>query len=44
VNPGLPHGLPGHSNAKGCRRVLNEVLIEVEGAIEVIIGRGRISR
>src|SRR6266567_6610800 len=40
VNPGFTHRLPRHPDEKGCCRVLNEVLIEVQGAIEVVIGWG----
>ena len=43
MDAGLPHGLSGHPDEKGCCRMLNEVLIEIEGAIEIIIGRGRIA-
>ena len=43
VNAGFTHGLPGHSDKEGCRWVLDEVLIEVQGAIEVIIGWRRIA-
>src|SRR5690348_1905324 len=43
MNPRLPHGLASHSNKKGCGGMLDEVLIEVQGAIEVVISRGRIS-
>ena len=43
MNPRLPHGLASYPNEKGCCRMLNEVLIEVKGAIEVSIGWRRIN-
>ena len=43
VNASLPHGLPSHPDKEGCCRMLDEMLIEVQGAIEIIIGRGRIA-
>jgi hypothetical protein len=42
VNASFPHGLSSYPHKESCRRMLDEVLIEVEGAIEVIIRRGRI--
>ena len=43
VNASFTHRLSSHPDEKGCRRMLDEVLIEVQGAIEVVIGRGRIA-
>lgn len=43
VNPGLPHRLPSHPDEERRRGVLDEMLIEVEGAIEIIIDWRRIS-
>src|SRR5215211_6389702 len=43
VNASFTHGLPSNPDEKGCCGMLNEVLVEVQGAIEVIIGRGRIA-
>jgi hypothetical protein len=43
VNTSFTHRLPSHPNEKGCCRMLDKVLIEVERAIKVIIGRGRIT-
>ncbi len=43
VNPRLPHGLPRHTHKEGGGGMLNEMLIEVQGAIEVIIRWGGIA-
>ena len=43
VNASFTHGLSSHPDEKGCCGMLDEMLIEVQGAIEVIIGWGRIS-
>jgi hypothetical protein len=43
VNARFTHGLPGISDKESCRWVLNEVLIEVQGTVEVIIGWRRIA-
>jgi hypothetical protein len=43
VDSSFTHRLPSHPDEKGRRRMLDEMLIEVEGAIEVIIGWGGIS-
>jgi hypothetical protein len=43
VNPGLTHGFASYPDEEGCGRVLDEVLIKVQGTVEIIIGRGRIS-
>jgi hypothetical protein len=43
VNAGLPHGLPSHPDKEGCCRVLDEVLVEVQGTVEIVIGGGRIA-
>jgi hypothetical protein len=44
VNTGFPHGLPSDPDKEGRCGMLDEMLIEVQGAIEVIISRGRIAR
>jgi hypothetical protein len=40
VNARLTHGFPSDPDEEGCCRMLDKVLIEVQGAIEIIIGRG----
>src|SRR4030095_15759103 len=43
VNASFTHRLPSHPDKESCCRMLNEMLVEVQGAIEVIISGGRIS-
>src|SRR5262245_25560370 len=43
VNASFTHRRSSHADEKGSCGMLNEVLIEVEGAIEVVISRGRIA-